>query len=89
MYSVKLNTLSLALLIPVFYGLSMLLLTHYALGDQVHYWRYYEALSLANAADVMQLARGHVNSAEPISDYLLWVGASLGIKRNMFITFSN
>ena len=89
MYPVKLNTLSLALLIPTFYGLSMLLLTHYIFGDQVHYWRFYEALSSANAADVMLLARGHVNSAEPISAYLLWVGASLGIEKNTFITLLN
>ena len=89
MYRVKLNTVSLALLIPLFFGLSMLLLTHYTLGDQVHYWRFYEALSLASAADVMLLARGHVSSAEPISAYLLWMGASLGIEKNTFTTVLN
>jgi len=89
MYRVKLNTVSLALLMPLFFGLSMLLLTHYTSGDQVHYWRFYEALSSSNASDVMLLARRHVSSAEPISAYVLWVGASLGIEKNIFITVLN
>ena len=83
------KTLLVALSLPAFYGASMLLLTHYVFGDQVHYWRFYEALSSANAADVMLLARGHVSSAEPISAYLLWMGASLGIEKNTFITVLN
>jgi len=89
MYRVKTNLLVLCLWLPVFFGASMILLTHYVFGDQVHYWRFYEALSSANASDVMLLARGHVNSAEPISAYLLWMGASLGIEKNTFITVLN
>lgn len=89
MYPVRLNTVSFALLMSLFFGLSNLLLTYYTLGDQVHYWRFYEALSSANTADVMPLARGHVSSAEPISAYLLWLGASFGIQKNTFISLLN
>lgn len=89
MYLVRLKFSTLLLLVPFFYGASILLLTQYTLGDQVYYGRLYEALSRASAEDVMLLARRHVSSAEPISAYLLWLGAQLGIEKSQFITLLN
>ena len=89
MYRNKKNLLVVGLWVAVFYGASMLLLTNYTLGDQVHYWRFYEALSTANAADVMLLAGRHVSSNEPLSAYVLWMGARLGVEKNTFITGLN
>lgn len=67
----------------------MLLLAHYTLGDQVHYWRFYEALKAASYTDVMHLAIVHVSSVEPITAYMLWFGAVSGIEKNTFITVLN
>ncbi len=88
MYRVKLK-ISLVLLATFFYGLSILLLTHYKLGDQVQYSLFYEALSNASAEDVMQIAKQYVSSVESISAYTLWVGAKLGIEKNIFISALN
>lgn len=89
MYIIKKNAFIGTLLTPIFYILSMVILSYYTEGDQVHYWRFYGALSTAKAIEVMLLAREHVSSAEPISAYVLWVGASLGIEKNTFITVLN
>lgn len=89
MHVSKAKIRGLVILIPLFYGLSMLLLISYTLGDQVDYWRFYEALSSASATDVMLLARLHVSSAEPITAYVLWLGASFGIEKNTFISVLN
>lgn len=88
MYNKK-NLFFSTLLTPIFCIFSIVLLSYYTEGDQVHYWRFYEALSTAKAIEVMLLARAHVSSAEPISAYLLWLGATLGIGKNIFITLLN
>lgn len=89
MYKIKKIILIVVLLILFFYLYSTFLLLPYTLGDQVHYWRFYEALANSNAKDVMFLGRGYVGSVEPISSYLLWLGAILGIEKNSFISILN
>lgn len=89
MQKIKKNILIVFILVPFFYLYSMFLLSSYTLGDQVHYWNFYEALTNAKAKDVMFLAVGHVGSVEPISSYLLWLGAILDIEKNDFISLLN
>lgn len=58
-------------------------------GDQVHYWRFYDVLQFASPSEVMDLARGYVNSGEPVSAYILFAGAKLGIYKSTYISIIN
>lgn len=89
MLKVRASSLALVCLVPVFYGVSVLLLTYYVLGDQVHYWRFYEALASADVSDVMRLARRMLTSSEPVTAYVLWVGAQLGFGKSHFVALLN
>lgn len=84
----RINLLLLALT-PVFFAWSHLLLDHYISGDQVGYWKLYAALSGAGVADVMPLAQAIVSGAEPVSAYLLWLGAQLEIDKNVYMSLMN
>ena len=74
---------------PLFFSFSYVLLNAYIGGDQVHYHSFYEALVGAQADDVMILARNHVSSAEPLSAWIMWVGANLNIDKNVYISLLN
>lgn len=77
------------LVIFLAYIASQFLLTLYVGGDQVHYRALYEALSGASYSEVPSLGKTHVSSGEPISLYVLWLGASLGIDKNIYISSLN
>jgi len=79
----------LAALLPLFFIVSYVLLNYYTEGDQIHYHRFYEALKYSEFSDVPSLAVAMVSSREIISPYLLWVGASLGIDKNIYISALN
>lgn len=79
----------LVFLAPFFFGVSYLLLYFYTGGDQVHYHRFYESLKSAHFNDVMGLALSHVSSREPVTAYTLWLGAQLGIEKNIYVSFLN
>lgn len=81
--------MQLSFLAPFFFGISVLLLSHYVFGDQVHYQRFYDDLMYAEAGEVMLLARTHVSSSEPITAYVLWLGAQIGIEKNFYVSFFN
>lgn len=77
------------LLVTIFFGASYWLLEMYRDGDQVHYWRFYDVLQFASPSEVMDLARGYVNSGEPVSAYILFAGAKLGIYKSTYISIIN
>lgn len=79
----------LAFLLPLFFAISYLLLGFYTEGDQVAYHRFYESLKSAQFNDVMGLALSHVSSREPVAAYTLWLGAQLGIAKNIYLSFVN
>lgn len=68
---------------------SYILLGFYTEGDQIHYKRLYETFEAAYFGEVMGLGVLHVSSAEPITLHVLWVGAVLGIDKNVYISIFN
>jgi hypothetical protein len=85
---IKNNILFFSFLL-IFYLTSYLLLTYYVEGDQIYYRNFYDSLVDASASDVMPLAASHVSSYEPITAFILWIGAQLGIEKNIYISFLN
>ncbi|MBE0471974.1 MAG: hypothetical protein IBX55_21005 [Methyloprofundus sp.] len=86
---IKKIVLTIIVLTPFFFAASYVLLNAYVLSDQVYYHNFYEALKSASPNEVMYLAKQYVSSVEPLSSYLLWVGAKLGFEKNNYISFYN
>jgi len=83
------NSLLNAALTSAAFIMSYVLLSFYTEGDQIHYKRLYEAFEAAYFWEVMDLGVLHVSSAEPITLYILWVGAVWGIDKNVYISIFN
>lgn len=73
----------------VFFYVSYFLISAYTYGDQVSYRAFYEALGNATYNDVMRLARNYVSSGEPLSSYVLWFGAWLGLDKDIYVSLLN
>ncbi len=87
--TIKKTTFYALLLLPAFFLYSYLLISPYSEGDQAHYRGFYGALENADAESVMLLARKSVGSVEPVSAYILWVGARLGIDKDIYVSLLN
>jgi hypothetical protein len=74
---------------PLFFLWSNFLLAHYVGGDQVHYLRLWRALGDSGPIESLTLAKIHVTGVEPISALVLWLGANLGIEKNVYISLLN
>lgn len=83
------NKLYLFLISPALFGFSYFLISSYLYGDQVVYRKLFEALSSAQLSEVLDLSRANVSGSEPISAILLWVGASLGFDKDVYISIFN
>lgn len=76
-------------IIPLAYVASFVLLSFYTGGDQTHYHKFYKALHGVGIDKIAYLASFHLASAEPLSAAILWVGANLGIEKNIYISLLN
>jgi len=76
-------------LAPIVYVLSYYLLSYYTYGDQVWYTKLYQALNGANIDEVLILSYNYVGGQEPISAYILWLGANLDIDKNIYVSLLN
>jgi hypothetical protein len=83
------NLIYLSGIAPVFFGISFFLLKSSTGGDQVHYHKFYESLKYAKLDEIMTLAYSHVSSAEPLSAFVLWIGAQSGLEKNIYISILN
>ena len=61
----------------------------YTLGDQVHYRRFYELAAGYNFQELFLYAHRTIGSIEPISLTTIWLGAKLGIPKDIYISFLN
>jgi len=77
------------LLVPIFFIYGFILISFYTEGDQYYYRLFYTALADTKITDVMPLALKKVASVEPVSIYVLWSGAVLGIDKDIFISLLN
>jgi len=81
--------LQLIVLVVVFYLYSFILISNYTDGDQRSYRALYDALSGVELIDVLEVSRFYITASDPLSFYILWSGARLGIDKDVFISLAN
>lgn len=81
--------LELLMLAPVFFGYAYFLTSNYIYGDQIHYRLLYDALSDADFWDVPLVSLRYISASDLLSFYVLWVGAGLGIDKDIYIALAN
>lgn len=86
---VKKAHITFILLLPIFFWYGYSLISAYTEGDQRGYRSMYEALADAEPLEVMVIANAYVAVSEPISAYVLWAGAILGIDKDFYIALLN
>lgn len=83
------KTFYFIIFLPIFFIISLILLKNYIYGDQESYIFLYEQFKITDFNDVPFVAFATVTSNEPISSYLLWIGAQSGLSKNIFISILN
>ena len=74
---------------PVLYFYSYYLISNYVVGDQIVYRALYEALSSASFLEVPFVAEQYISAFDSLSFYLLWIGAVLGVDKDVYIALAN
>lgn len=85
----KFRRISVLFFLSLYFLWSLKLLEFYINSDQVHYISYYEASKDASFVEIPVLGYAYLGSIEPISLFLLWLGAKLGIAKNVYISILN
>ena len=88
-YKINLDTFYANILIPIFFTYAYLLIYPYVEGDQYYYRLFYSALADAKFNEVMPIALEKVASVEPVSIYMLWIGAKTGLDKDIYISLLN
>lgn len=88
-YTVSKTFFYSVILLPIFFIYGYILISLYTEGDQIAYRSLYTHLADTKFNNVMPLALERVSSVEPISIYVLWSGAVLGIEKDIFISLLN
>jgi hypothetical protein len=73
----------------LFFFVSLSFLGAYSLGDQVHYHNFYNLIRGVPFSQVAPIALSTIDSAEPLSWLVLWVGSNLGFDKDLWIAFLN
>jgi hypothetical protein len=71
------------------YIVSMLLLHFHTGGDQIGYRALYAELANSEINEIIPLAYINVGGGEPVSVFILWIGAILGIDKDIYISLLN
>ena len=87
--SMKKTTFYGLLASPVLFFYSYYLISNYIYGDQTSYRALYQALSDASFLEVASTAQQYIGASDILSFYLLWVGAILGIDKDIYIALAN
>lgn len=67
----------------------MALILPYTEGDQLHYRLFYDKVQDASLIEAFQLSVVHIDAYEPVSIAVLWLGAKLGLDKDIYISFLN
>ncbi|WP_332717314.1 hypothetical protein [Pelagibacterium mangrovi] len=73
----------------VVFTVSMFLNQAYVDGDQKHYRAFYQAIAGLNLKDAYLLQGSMLNSGEPLYAGFMWVGAHLGINKDVYVSIAN
>lgn len=85
----RLARVAIAISAPIFFILSYAILTPYVNGDQLFYRAFYENVAYAQFTDIPVLQFVNTGSAEPFYGILMWLGASSGINKDIYISIFN
>jgi len=83
------NIFLYAFLVPFFYVYSYFLISNYYSGDQEYYRILYDNLAYSSLDEILPLALSIIGASEPLSIFLLWVGANLSLDKDVFISLWN
>lgn len=61
----------------------------YEYGDQVHYRKFYLAISDTNFIEAFIMASLYIDSIEPIYVFTMWIGSLLDIPKDIYVSFFN
>jgi len=73
----------------LFYIYGYVLVSPYILGDQKHYRELYALFSNTDFTSILLVAPSVIGSSEPVSLFILWIGSSLSIDKDIYISFWN
>uniref|UniRef100_A6VTF8 EpsG family protein n=1 Tax=Marinomonas sp. (strain MWYL1) TaxID=400668 RepID=A6VTF8_MARMS len=68
---------------------SYFLLSYYTGGDQYYYRQFYDALVDSDIRELFFLLSSRLGASEPVSGILLWLGANMGLSKDVYISFLN
>ena len=77
------------LLCLITFFFSKLLLFYQTGGDQIGYRALYDELASSDINEIIALAYIHIGGAEPVSVFFLWLGAVIGINKDIYISLLN
>jgi hypothetical protein len=73
----------------LFLVISYILVQAYVAGDQLSYRAYYDAIGQFDFFDALLAAKAYIDAIEPLTIFLLWVGSTLDIDKDFYITLFN
>jgi hypothetical protein len=62
---------------------------HHNSADQLHYRKAFEAVKSIPFFDALKIYRDHIHSDELIHFFLIWITSSIGISKNIVMSFAN
>lgn len=75
--------------LPVYAVFLYIIIFKYTDGDQRVYRTLYNVFSVTDWKDVFKVSISYVTGYEIVSPYILWLGAKLGIEKDIYVTFLN
>jgi hypothetical protein len=73
----------------LFFTFSFVLLHFYINGDQKYYIIFYDQISNLDFLEAYLLAKPVIGASEPVSLFILWLGSSLEIDKNIYVSTWN
>ena len=73
----------------IYFIFSYYILELYQYGDQVHYRRFYSEINGVSFFEAFAMAYFYLAGIEPITIFMLWIGSSLEIPKDIYISFFN
>jgi hypothetical protein len=90
---IKKSSVFLIPCIIFFFSFSYIFLSYYTEYDQLAYHKLYNFLSKQNFKDLLNLSlddvKIYLNTSEPLSIFILWVGSYFGLEKNFYISILN
>lgn len=81
--------LLMLLCMPALFIYSMVLVSPYTEGDQEHYRKFYEVIQNKTLLETFKLSVSYLDAYEPMGFVVLWIGAKIGIDKDIYISILN